>query len=309
MSLRGPDAEKNTHPQSIQLYLNLTCGYRCEFCFNRGLSETGAIGPGEFSSLIGILKKIGVNSIDILGGEPTLHPHLPEFAAMINENNLSTTISTNGSNIDMLRRISKAYAGEANIKIGVSINDAVNMALDEFIIECKPYVKSVATKAAPIPEAAVRYIGHAGINYYLIFMDAVVARDLQKTLPFYEYYDILNALKSANSGVEGVYCAGFLPDAENSRCPAGSTKMAVLPDGSVYPCNLFFRYGQFRLGNIYIDNFDTIWGNPVLSYFRQFKGNTCLQRDCKLFSRCRGGCPAVSYAIEGRLDAQEPRCT
>ncbi|MBF0554676.1 MAG: SPASM domain-containing protein [Nitrospirae bacterium] len=133
-------------------------------------------------------------------------------------------------------------------------------------------------------------------------------------MPFFEYYEILNELKQVKNGVEGVYCAGFLPDMEvypeleGARCPAGTTKAAVLPNGDVYPCNLFFRYRQFRLGNIFADDFELIWSNPVLDFFRVFTGNTCLNKRCRLFKQCRGGCPAVSYAIAGRLDAPEPRC-
>ncbi|MBF0403847.1 radical SAM/SPASM domain-containing protein [Candidatus Magnetominusculus xianensis] len=302
----------SAHPRGVQLYPNLTCNYSCDFCFNRGLSESGMISPSDFSSLISVLRQIGVESIDILGGEPTLHPNIAEFAAIINDNNLSATISTNGSNINMLRCISSSASG-SNVKIGVSVNDKIPEALDDFIMEHKPYVKSVASnKASPVPEAAAKYIGQPGINYYLIFRDAMSQADLRETLPFYEYYEKLNTLKQSNNGVDGVYCGGFLPDTEvypeleGVRCPAGTTKAAVLPNGDVYPCNLFFRSRKFRLGNIFTDDFQLIWESPVLDFFRSFTGSACLH--CALNNQCRGGCPAVSYAITGRLDAPDPRC-
>ncbi len=314
MSLRMPDAA-GAHPRGIQFYPTLSCNYRCDFCFNRGLGGADAISPHDFLSLIHILKGIGVESVDILGGEPTLHPALPEFASIINENNLSAVISTNGSNIRTLRLISKAHARGANIKIGVSVNSNNSSVLDDFITDCKPYVKSVAAKKPfPVPGAAAKYVGMPGINYYLIFRDAISKDDLRETMPFFEYYEILNELKRERNGVDGVYCAGFLPDMEvypeleGVRCPAGTTKAAVLPNGDVYPCNLFFRHRQFRLGNIFTDDFEVIWSNPVLDFFRVFHGNKCLRKRCGLFNRCRGGCPAVSYAVVGRLDAQEPRC-
>ncbi|MBF0516297.1 MAG: SPASM domain-containing protein [Nitrospirae bacterium] len=300
------------HPAGIQFYPNLSCNYSCDFCFNRGISATGLISHGDFSSLINILIKLGIKGIDILGGEPTLHPNISEFAVLINENNLTCTISTNGSNVSVLRHISNA-ATRPNVKIGVSVNDKITPELDAFILEYKPYVKSVASKSA-LADSALKYIGLPMINYYLIFRDSMSDDGLQSTMPFVEYFEQLNALRQVHNGVDGVYCGGFLPDLEvypeleRARCPAGTTKLAVLPNGDVYPCNLFFRYRQFRLGNILSDDFQLIWGNPVLKYFRSFNGNTCPNRQCKLFRQCRGGCPAVSYAITGRLAAPDPRC-
>ena len=36
------------------------------------------------------------------------------------------------------------------------------------------------------------------------------------------------------------------------RCDAGIEKIAVMPDGSVFPCNLFAGFKEFRLGNIFL---------------------------------------------------------
>jgi radical SAM protein with 4Fe4S-binding SPASM domain len=81
-----------------------------------------------------------------------------------------------------------------------------------------------------------------------------------------------------------------------------------MPDGSVYPCNLFFGFEEFLLGNIFTDPFEEIWGHRQLSFFRTFSGNKCPRKDCELHHRCHGGCPAHSYAHFGKRSAPEPRC-
>jgi radical SAM protein with 4Fe4S-binding SPASM domain len=114
--------------------------------------------------------------------------------------------------------------------------------------------------------------------------------------------------------VSVVFCSGFLPDLEQypqllkARCPAGTTKLGIMPDGSVYPCNLFFGKEEYRLGNILSDPFDAIWRHSALAFFRTFSGNRCPRTSCALHARCHGGCPAHSYARFGKHSAPEPRC-
>ena len=145
-------------------------------------------------------------------------------------------------------------------------------------------------------------------------MDTVSAGDLEKSLPFYEFYKKLYDIKKSHKNVEGVFCSCFVPDTsaypvlEYVRCPAGTTKLSVLPDGSVYPCYLFFRHKEFRLGNIFEDDLSVILENQALNFFRDFKGNACPNTECEIFNKCHGGCPAISLLINGDIKAPDPRC-
>jgi len=145
-------------------------------------------------------------------------------------------------------------------------------------------------------------------------MDTVYKEDLKNSLPFYEFLKTLNNLKHTYKSVNGVFCSGFIPDTkkhpvlQHVRCPAGTTKISIMPDGAVYPCYLFFRHREFRLGNIVADDFKKIWKNPVLAFFRKFDKNNCINKKCELFSDCHGGCPAISFLIYNDLNAPDPRC-
>jgi radical SAM protein with 4Fe4S-binding SPASM domain len=268
----------------------------------------------NFQKVISVISDIGVKEIDMLGGEPTLHPEFKQIIDLIYMSKLKTTISSNGHNIHLLREILKKYNGN-RIRVGVSINaDLIAVELHEYIVTFKPFLKSVFSKKQLIPEMAKGYLGMSGIEYYLIFMDTLYKDDLKNSLPFYEFFQTINTLKELYENVDGVFCSGFIPDRENYpvlehvRCPAGTTKLAVMPDGSVFPCYLFFRNREFRLGNIIFDDFDRIWKNPVLDFFRRFEKNSCINTKCELFSLCHGGCPAVSFLISGDINAPDPRC-
>ncbi len=272
------------------------------------------ISISDFEALISIVSDIGIKEIDMLGGEPTLHPKFNQIIYLLSRTKLRTTISSNGSNINLLKNISEKYHGD-QVSIGISIySDSIKRELHEYIVTYKPFLKSIFSKEQAIPEEAKNYIKTLFLKYYLIFMDTLSEEDLRDSLPFYVFFQEVNRLKNLYRHVNGVFCSGFIPDSENYpvlqyvRCPAGTTKLSVMPDGSVYPCYLFFRNREFRLGNILIDEFNRIWKNPVLEFFRKFEKNSCINTRCELFSLCHGGCPAISFLVFGDMNAPDPRC-
>lgn len=301
-------------PQYIQFYPTLKCNFNCTFCFNRGISSKTEITIDDFERRVSVLSALGVKEIDILGGEPTLHPELGRIIEIIYRNHIKTTLSTNGSHVDILKKVLSEY-NNGLITVGVSVNsDIITKKLHKYITTYKPMVKSVCSKKQIAPKTAEHYFGLSGVEYYLLFKDIVDKNDLKNSLPFYEFIKELNNLKDTYKNVNGVFCSGFIPDTKNYpvlqhvRCPAGTTKLSIMPDGSVYPCYLFFRHSEFRLGNIVSDDFNSIWSNPILNFFRRFDKSTCTNTRCELFSDCHGGCPAVSFLIYGDITAPDPRC-
>ncbi len=302
-------------PDYIQFYPTLRCNLSCSFCFNRGVVSRPDVTVRDFGRIVSLLAKSGVKGLDILGGEPTLHPRFSDLVQIAYAAEMSTTVSTNGfGNVRLLEDVHRR-CGNEKTKIGISVNTGgIPGELYGYIAAHRPLLKSVCTRDWKIPDAVREYLSLPGAEWYLIFMDAVSRKDLERCLAFYEYLDQLNRLRTSDPGLRGVYCSGFLPDTgtcdarDRVRCPAGTTKLSLLPDGSAYPCYLLFRNEDFRLGNILTDGFEEIWKSPRLDFFRRFGKNACVHRRCDLFSRCHGGCPAVSLLICGDLRAPDPRC-
>ncbi len=201
------------------------------------------------------------------------------------------------------------------LRLGVSIHSRnLHEELHDYIIKYKPVLKSISTKKKMLPDCGRHYLEVPGIRYYLLYMDTPFPDDLRHSQPFPTFLRKLEALKKTCRNVDGVSCSGFIPDTENypslssARCPAGTTKLSVMPDGSVYPCYLFFRHARFRLGNILSDDFRKIWQSPVLNYFRSFEANRCVHTACDIFSVCHGGCPAMSLLIYDDISGPDPRC-
>jgi radical SAM protein with 4Fe4S-binding SPASM domain len=293
----------------MQVFPTFRCDSGCGFCFNQGVEVVADITVADFHSLVQVMKRNGIGEMDVLGGEPALHPEFLMLLDVLADSGLRANLSTNGADVDTLEKIAEGHS-DGKLMTGVSINsDSIPAELYAYIETHKPRLKSVCSRSRAFPESVRRYLGRTDIEYYLLYMDAVSAEGLGDTLPFPDYMEILSGLRQKYANVEGVHCGFLLEDGlHHVRCPAGTTKLSVMPDGSVYPCYLLFRHGEFRLGNVLTDDFDSIWSNPVLDYFRMFRGNPCMKKGCGFHVSCHGGCPAISLLVLHDLYAPDPRC-
>jgi radical SAM protein with 4Fe4S-binding SPASM domain len=295
-------------PDYIQFYPTLRCDRSCGFCFNRSLPSSGDMQLRDFERMLDRIPA-SVNTIDIMGGEPSLHPDIVRMVRNALSSGRAVNVSSNGSRPDVLDRMGQL---EGSVTIGLSINDRETLhRLRGFIQAASSVVKTVhsrdldAVLVQDILSAAPR-------RFYLIYRDATAAADLGETVPFPVYLDFVSRFPADRVGT--VFCSGFLPDVErypqldSVRCPAGTTKLGAMPDGSVYPCNLFFGRKEFMLGNILTDPFQKLWEHKTLSLFRRFNGNRCSRPNCPLHAACHGGCPAQSLMATGDVAAPDPRC-
>ncbi|MFA5354247.1 MAG: radical SAM/SPASM domain-containing protein [Thermodesulfovibrionales bacterium] len=299
-------------PAYIQLFPTLRCNSSCGFCFNRGLSPTAQMELREFQRITDTISSLDISNLDILGGEPTIWPDLIPALDHAVSARLRVSMSTNGSRVPVLKELSSRFSREA-LSIGISINSAeISPDLHAYIMEQHPVIKTVSDRDSLVADAALQYLELPELTYYLIYRDALSEAELGDVMPFPHYLRRLKELQSVHANVDGVHC-GFIMDRENPllkdvRCPAGVTKLSVMPDGSAYPCYLLARHGEFCLGNMLQDDFERIWRNPVLRFFREFRGNECPSKSCGIYSYCHGGCPAISLIIHGNIKAPDPRC-
>ena len=302
-------------PAYVQFYPTLRCNLACDFCFNRGLPSLPDVEPADFARMLDRLRAAGVDSLDLLGGEPTLHQRLDELVGAIAARRMRGTLSTNGSgDLGLLERLDDRF-GQATLRVGVSVNGREqSQPLRDYIRRRMPMLKSVCSRDWELPPAAIGHLARPDAEYYLIFRDPLTLLDLDGGISYPEYRERLDALRERHPRAAGVACDGFVPEGaaagrlEGVRCPAGTAKLSVLPDGSVYPCYLLFSRPEFRLGNLLTDGFDDIWNQPRLEFFRTFRGNACPRSACEYHADCHGGCPAVSLLVAGELSAPDPRC-
>jgi len=316
-------------PSFIQFYPTLRCNQRCGFCFNQNIATPYRdMCEKDAYMLASMLGENRFFEMDILGGEPMLVPWIPDFVDHVTESGTAVNISTNGSLPHVVDRLSKNSTGLLNIGFslhGLPETHRSLTASDNFskavtgirkMIERDkdPIVKSTLTRAnANEIRPLLKYLRALGIKrYYLLYEDTIGRTGPSSCFSysvFMRYYaNVQNDLKPFPVGF--VAASGFHKYGGKAcgRCAAGIEKIAVMPDGSVFPCNLFAGFEEFRLGNIFLEGTEKIWNSPILNQFRTSHENRCRRDDCRYFAGCSGGCPAHSYFYYGTIDAADPRC-
>ncbi len=276
--------------------------------------------------LIDIFRKEGIPEIDVLGGEPMFMPWIADFAETAAENRIFLNISTNGSIPSVIKRFADIRWDFLNLGFSVEGFKETHNALtgaDNFsrlisgvrhlISKGKsPIIKSLLTKEN-ISElySLIPYFTEIGIKKYYLLHEDTIGRSAVCGFSFPDFRKLFIELKKKMEKIIdiGFVAASGFYGADNYRCDAGVKKLAVMPDGSVFPCNLLAGFKEFNLGNIFTTSLGVILENPLLEVFKKSGAkNNCKNTDCMYYLLCKGGCPAHSYYFYGSLARTDPRC-
>ena len=281
-------------------------------------------------TLCDIAKKIGCLDIDILGGESLLIPWIKDFISYAVSSGFSLNISTNGSFPDVIKRLAEVDSNTLNIGFSLLGFEKTHnrLTMSNNFAKAIEGIKTVrATGKFPLVKSTltkensheildfVHYLFELDIKkYYLLHEDLIGRKNNFHYFSFPEFLEFYSDIKIRMKDlieIDFVASSGFCNSKNQSqgRCDAGVTKIAVMPDGSVFPCNLFAGFKDFYLGNIFKEGIEKIWGSKILNFFRNVNiKNVCKNKACIHHLTCRGGCPAHSYFFYGTLDRIDPRC-
>lgn len=80
------------------LTLNRSCNLRCVWCYasNTNYKKEDTLSFEDATKIIDICSEVGIKGIVLMGGEPTLYPHLFDLIQYINDKRMSVSIITNG---------------------------------------------------------------------------------------------------------------------------------------------------------------------------------------------------------------------
>jgi len=98
------------YPLEAQVYLTRECNLRCEYCIltKKQLKE---LSLDEWKSVFSVLDSIGIKSVKLLGGEPTVKGWLEELIAFITNNTSIRCVLLSNSHFDEDRMNSLVAAG------------------------------------------------------------------------------------------------------------------------------------------------------------------------------------------------------
>jgi radical SAM protein with 4Fe4S-binding SPASM domain len=320
MSLETQETEpsKWTAPPRADLALTYNCNNNCYFCYTGGPRKVPELNTKEWKKVLAKLWDSGIPQVVFTGGEPTLRPDLVELVEHSQE--FVTGLITNGRKLAPLApALFKASLDYVQISWESHLPDihdhmvGINGAWRETSAGIEAAIKSglsVITNTtltkdnlALFPEQ-VKAGAALGLKMMacntLICSGRGTCSKQESGLTMDELKTVLTkALETANGA--GVKLEWYTPTCYKQfnpvamgfgvkACSAAQYNLTVEPDGSVIPCQSWFKD---RLGNILTDKWKDIWEHPVARRFRDKEymkdRKECLE--CEFLYQCYGGCP------------------
>lgn len=123
-----PAKRKNT----LQVFITTRCNLHCNGCFARNAmgEEVRDLSVEEYSQLMDEFIKKDGKQINLLGGEPLLHPNIRDFIKTNRENGVKTTIYTNGT---YLPNFKKEDLEGAKLRASLYCKSGKNKSLDSLV--------------------------------------------------------------------------------------------------------------------------------------------------------------------------------
>lgn len=112
--------DPNADVKSVNWHLTERCNYKCKFCFSQKLDEE-LTRLEEVTEILQHLRKLGMEKINFVGGEPLLHPLIFKLVKLAKEMGFTVSIVSNGSclNRDTIKKLKPFVSW-----IGLSIDSA-----------------------------------------------------------------------------------------------------------------------------------------------------------------------------------------
>jgi radical SAM protein with 4Fe4S-binding SPASM domain len=285
------------------------------------------------------LKKLGINLVTMMGGEPFLRKDWEIIAQHIKSLGMELTIISNGFLINekMISKLKKLdpYTIAISIDGGKKETHDKIRGINGSFKKCIKSLKML--KKEGIRRSVITTVHKQNYTELPLIREKLLNKDLawqiQMATPIgrfprrlmlskEEFYSVAifiastkKKFKKTDIAVLGAHNFGYysniLPNVMLfpwTGCQAGISTIGLTSDGGIKGC--MSLPDEFIEGNIRDRNLIDIWNDSEFaSYNRKFNGNKLKGecKDCKYGDKCRGGCITVSSSLTGD-EHNDPYC-
>ncbi|MBU0943127.1 MAG: radical SAM protein [Proteobacteria bacterium] len=313
---------------SMEIEFSRICNFRCSYCYVPEKRDcTDELSREELRDVLLQAKEMGARKIIILGGEPSIYPHLVEMISFLHEHNFEIEMFTNGSG---LTPELAAILAQAQVRVVLKLNSRNREIQDQL---------AGRTGAFDIIQSAFANLKQAGYPapHLFLAMSTIICQQNLGELPemwqwlrdegIEPYFEVItpqeNALENSWLSVDAQALKHLFsrlseidkekygrhwepqPPLVGNKCMRHQVSCLVTARGDVMPCVgvtiPLDNIRNNRLAHI-LKNSEVI--NNLKNYREMIKGEC---RDCEKAEECYG-CRGAAYQLTGDYLASDPTC-
>jgi radical SAM protein with 4Fe4S-binding SPASM domain len=317
IEVRPPFSARPSAPYRMDLAITYRCNNDCPHCYNARERTFPELPTDAWKRLLDRIWEVGIPHVVFTGGEPSLRDDLPELVAHAQNNGQVTGMNTNARRLSDPKYVQRLVdAGLDHVQITLESHDAAihdpmvaargawkqTIAGLRNVLDTPLYVMTNTTllqENSPYLAATLDFLAELGVP--TVGLNALIYSGRGATvgtgLPEAALPPLLDLAreKTDTAGQRLIwytptqYCH-FDPmqlELGVKACTAALYNMCVEPDGSVLPCQSYYK----ALGNLIEDPWDSIWNHPLAQQLRERRYVPAKCHGCALLAECGGGCP------------------
>ncbi len=313
---------------SMEIEFSRICNFRCSYCYVEEKTKcSGELTRNEIKDTILQAKELGAGKIIILGGEPSIYPHLPEMLEFLHKEQLETEMFTNGTGIDgQLAALLARY----RVRVALKLNSRNAEIQDR--LAGKKGAHSIMTGAL----ATMQQAGYPSKELFLAVSTVICRQNIDELPAMWRwlrgqniepYFEVItpqaHALENSWLMVDSAELKRLFeelsaidrdefgrrwepqPPLVGNKCMRHQVSCLVTATGEVMPCVgvtiALDNIRNNRLADI-LKNSEVI--NNLKNYRQMIKG-AC--KTCEKAVECYG-CRGAAYQLTGDYLASDPTC-
>ena len=313
---------------SMEIEFSRACNFRCSYCYVADKGEcNNELSRAEIKDVILQAKALGARKIIILGGEPSIYPHLVEMLRFLGSEGLEVEMFTNGTGID--KDLAEVLAQERT-RVVLKMNSR-DEELQDRLAGKKGAFRIINSALSTLQEA-----GYPSEELFLAVSTVICRQNINELPAMWQwlrqkniepYFEVItpqaNAIENSWLTVDSVDLKELFaqlsamdqekfdrhwepqPPLVGNKCMRHQVSCVVTATGDVMPCvGVTIPLDNIRnttLADI-LKNSEVV--NNLKNYREMIKGEC---HSCEKADECYG-CRGAAYQITGDYLASDPTC-
>lgn len=330
-------------PVKVQLDVTNKCNLNCLYCYNKSnyfSSKKDLNDKNLFLIAKKIIKELNPIVLSLSGGEPLLKKGLIfKIVEYATKNNVDTWLTSNLTLLDIQTVFQLKKFGLKQIftnidSVNPKLHDKLRGKRGAFNLSVKnlEYVAKVFSPENITITTVITKYNYKDVDLMIDFlkkknlkklklldMIPINKRSIKDVLDKQQWQDFYKIYKKSDKkaksfGITITPCHALLFMGKRYQkmklpfCMAGRLNLVILATGEIVPCN-HLKFKEFCCGNATKDSLLKVWQNsPILNRFRYDLESyqSCIK--CPRYTKCAGGCKAMSYAFSQDAFQKDPYC-